>query len=55
MQSENIKVGKKIGYIITTDIRGLCHKCFSSNIDIVEIYDGMPICLSCLVLEKVSQ
>jgi hypothetical protein len=36
-------------------MKGLCHVCYASNIEISEISKGMPICLSCLVLEKISR
>jgi len=30
-------------------MKGLCHKCFASNLDIKELVLGKPYCLDCVI------
>jgi len=35
-------------------IKGLCHGCFSSNIEVAKLVNGMPLCIDCMVKERID-
>jgi hypothetical protein len=49
-ERERVKASNQVGRIL----KGLCHSCFSSNID-VSVPTGIPICNDCLGVKKVEK
>jgi hypothetical protein len=36
-------------------MRGLCHGCYASNLEIKELVRGAPYCLDCAIKEKLKE